>query len=92
MAKDKKAPAGEEKKKQCAITREDFKKAPILTLDVTDGEGNPLAKFLCAPKDFSTGSFGWGASDKMTLTINGTLVKVQCSINLTVVASKEAPK
>lgn len=79
-------------KPKCPITRETFvAKAPVLTLDVGE-DGKPVAKFLCGPKDFSTGSFGWGASEKMTLIIDGKPVKVQASINLTVVGSKELPK
>lgn len=79
------------KKTVCPVSRKDFKQiAPSLVLDVSDDGGQrTVAKFIAAPKEFSTGSFGWGINEKMVLTIGGKPVKVQATINLTVVGSKD---
>lgn len=71
---------------KCTISRKEFvgKAKPIV---VKIGDGNQL---MLTPKEFSTGSFGWGASEKVVLTIDGEPVKVQASINFTVVGSKDA--
>ena len=86
MAKQKKAdpkPAA-----PCPVSREAFHgKAPVLMIDLGDGEKH-VAKFLAPAKDFSTGSFGWGVSEKFVVMIDGKPVKVQASINLAVVGSK----
>ncbi len=44
------------------------------------------------PKKFSTGSVGFFANGKVTLTIGGKPVKMQANINLTTVGSKEWPE
>lgn len=90
-AKTTATPTGEVKKNPCPITREQFKaKAPVLTIQVNNGETG-IGLFTCGPKDFSTGSMGWGANDKMTVLIDGVPTKVQVTLNLTVVGSKELP-
>lgn len=47
---------------------------------------------LGSPKEFSTGSFGWYASGKVVITVDGRPLTVQAGITLTVVGSKDAPR
>ena len=44
------------------------------------------------PKKFSTGSVGFFANGKVTLTIGGKPVKMQANLTLTAVGSKEWPE
>lgn len=76
--------------KKCQIGRQEFlTKAPVLSIKLTDGDIQ-LAHFLGAPKEFSTGSFGWGVQQKQSIMINGKAVEVVVGMNLTIVKSKEA--
>lgn len=43
-------------------------------------------------KAFSTGSYGWNATGKLSITVDGKPVKCQLGVNLTVVGSKDAPR
>ena len=55
-------------------------------------EGNGLSVEL-APREFSTGSYGWSASGKRVVTLSdGKKVAVQGSINLVVIGSKPESK
>lgn len=73
------------KKTVCPVTRKQFReKARAVVLMV---DGVPMSVEV---KEFSTGSFGWFGSDKVTVMIDGVPVKVQANVNLTVVNSKEA--
>ncbi len=79
MAKDK---ATESK---CPITREQFHNtAKPLTLTI---DGKTL---VLTVKEFSTGSFGWFSNDKVVIEVDGVPCKVQPSISLVVVGSKDA--
>lgn len=40
------------------------------------------------PRQFSTGSYGWGFSGKVTMMVDGKPVQCQASINVTVIGSK----
>jgi hypothetical protein len=42
-------------------------------------------------KQFSTGSLGWYAGQKITLTIDGVQCKAQVGLTVTLVGSKELP-
>jgi hypothetical protein len=42
----------------------------------------------CTPKEFKTGSLGWYGNGKVTIDIDGTPVKVQVGVTLTIVGSK----
>lgn len=85
MAKSK-TPAAKENTSKCPITREQFADAKPLVIEI-DG------KQVVAPrKDFSSGSFGWYANEKVVVTVDGTPVKVQANISLVVVSSKDLPK
>jgi hypothetical protein len=87
MAKQKNdQPSGEVKKSKCEITREEFlDAAKAQTLQLGD-----LGSAVAVVKEFSTGSFGWNANDKVTVNLGGKAVKVQVGVNLTVVGSKGA--
>jgi len=43
------------------------------------------------PKEFKTGSLGWGLNAKTIVEVDGVRVPVQIGLNLTVVGSKELP-
>lgn len=71
-------------KSKCPITRTQFLEG-AKPLALTIGNNQRIAE----PKPFKTGSFGWGLNEKVVLDVNGTPVKVQASINLTIIGSKE---
>lgn len=87
---DPQPPAGGKVKaeKVCPITLADFT-ANAGPLPVTIG--GILVGYL-EPKQFSTGSFGWGLSDKYSPTVGDVLVKSQLSVSLTVVNSNPNKK
>jgi hypothetical protein len=67
------------------------KPAPLAALSAEQFLGAAQAlelKLLAAPKVFSTGSYGWHASQKQPATVDGRTVVVQCGLNATVVGSK----
>lgn len=45
-------------------------------------------KLTAKPQAFKTGSFGWNASDKMKIEVDGKELQVQVSLNFTVMGSK----
>ena len=54
-------------------------------------DGIPMAASVKAP--FSTNSFGWYGNAPVSLTLSdGTVVKCQVGVTITVVNSKEAPR
>lgn len=72
--------------RRCAVTRASFHRDALpISIDV---EGQ---KVYASVKEFSTGSFGWYVSGKITLKVGGIPVDVQVNMNLTVVKSKELP-
>lgn len=74
-------------KARCPITRPEFlAKASALNI-VVDGQ-----TLSAAPREFSTGSFGWFLNGKLTLQVDGKALPVQVSANFTVVGSKDLPK
>ena len=73
-------------KTACPIDRATFRtnaKPVAVSID-----GNTLPAMV---KEFSTGSLGWFASSKTTITVNGVPCQVQVGLNLTIVGSKELP-
>lgn len=85
-----KAKADGVKTTKCAVSKAQFLKhaKPLLLKGTMDGQEITL---VLGVKEFSTGSFGWGAGgEKGALTIDGIPVKVQLGANFTVVGSKEA--
>lgn len=73
-------------KAPCPVTREEFNKhAQRLRVKIGEDE------FTLGPKQFTTGSMGWGHQGKTTILINGHLVEVTIGLNITVNNSKELP-
>ena len=73
-------------KTPCPIERQDFKdNAEAVSFEIA---GTPVT---ADPKEFSTGSFGWYFSGKVTVEVNGKQLPVQVGCNLTVVGSKNLP-
>lgn len=77
---------GEAKKTKCPISRDRFHSKAPRALSVVIA-GQPVAAEI---KEFSTGSFGWFTQGKISLEVDGVVVKVQVGLNLIVVGSKEA--
>ena len=72
-------------KTPCPIERQQFKDhAQAVAFEIA---GTPVT---AEPKEFSTGSFGWYFSGKVTVEVNGKKLPVQVGCNLTVVGSKGA--
>ena len=73
--------------KSCPVTRDEFRdKAQPVNVTIN---GVPMAAEV---KEFSTGSFGWYLTSKVTVEVGGKPVTAQIGMNLTVVGSKELPK
>lgn len=70
----------------CPITKKDFS-ANAQPVEVQIA-GSTLT---AAPKEFSTGSFGWYLNGKVTIMVDGKALTVQVGANLAVVGSKGAP-
>jgi hypothetical protein len=85
-----KAPASEpstngSNKTACAISRKAFMgQKPV---PVTVGENTILA---ATPKEFSSGTFGYFANEKVTRIIDGVPVKFQLNLIMTAIGSKDA--
>lgn len=73
-------------KETCPVTREEFD-ASAERLVVTIGED----EFKLAPKQFNTGSMGWGLQGKSAMRIGGKWVNVTIGLNITVNGSKDLP-
>ena len=70
---------------KCPITRKEFNdNAAPMTAEI-GGQTVTLN-----PKEFSTGSFGFGYSGKITVEIAGKPVVLQVGCNVTAVGSKDA--
>ncbi len=72
-------------KTKCPLTRAEFLEAAKPLAVVVDGQTK-----IAAPKEYSTGSFGWRLSEKTVMTINGVPTKVNVDVNMIVVGSKES--
>ncbi len=74
-------------KSPCPVTRPQFlEKAEAVKLVINGQE------IVADKREFSTGSFGWYYNGKVSITVDGKPLSVQCGINLTVVGSKEAER
>lgn len=74
-------------KTACPIERAEFKQnAKPVIFEIA---GTPVT---ADPREFSTGSFGWYFTGKVTIEVNGKKLPVQVGCNLTVVGSKDAAK
>lgn len=47
-----------------------------------------LGQIEAKPREFSTGSIGWGSSGKVTVMIDGQPTPCQVSLNITIIGSK----
>ena len=84
MAKVLKTPVNS-RKAACEVSKEQFEeKAKSLKVTIAGQD------MVANKKVFSSGSYGWFASGKMVVEIDGTPVVVQCGVNLTIVGSKPA--
>lgn len=73
--------------KVCPVTRQEFReKAVAIPCKIGPSE------LLLEVKEFSTGSFGFWAGQKIVVEIGEKRVICQLGMNLTVVGSKDAPK
>jgi len=81
----RKGEPGATKKRQAGLfTRTGFmKKARMLPVQLGD------AKVNVPPKEFSTGSCGFFMSSKVPIQMFGERVMMQCTLNCTVIGSKE---
>ncbi len=53
--------------------------------------GNKIAaEFELDPREFSSGSFGWFASEKLNVPVGNERVRCQLSLNVTVIGSKNS--
>ena len=74
-------------KSVCPVSKTQFlEKAEAVKLVIGNSE------LVADKREFSTGSFGWYYNGKITITVDGKPLSVQCGINLTVVGSKEADR
>ncbi|CAK0838126.1 unnamed protein product [Prorocentrum cordatum] len=77
-------PGAAKKKQSTLCTRKSFMKN-AKTFPVKLGDNN----FNVAPREFSTGSCGYFLSSKVPMELDGERVMMQCSLNCTVIGSKE---
>ncbi len=82
MAKSKTAD-GAPKKTECPISSVDFL-AKAQGLVVKAGDQTKVLE----PRKFSSGSFGWYCSEKITVMVDGVPLKCQANLSLIVVGSK----
>lgn len=74
-------------KTPCPIERAEFlQKAKSITLTIGSQQVTADAR------EFSTGSFGWYFTGKVSLEVDGKKIPVQVGCNLTVVGSKDTPR
>ena len=57
----------------------------FLTIDVKDPTGKVLKTVVASLREFSSGSKGYGASEKVDV---GNGARVQCSLNLVIIGTK----
>jgi hypothetical protein len=81
-------------KTPCNITRSYFAtEAKALVVEIKSLDGTVLCKTVIQPREFSTQSLGWNASQAVHIDITpSTNVKCQLGLNLTIANSKELPK
>lgn len=83
--------------KPCPVSKESFlHNAKPLAITVEPGtpvgDGFTIGKqvLLAEPKEFNTGSFGWGATGKLKCVVEGKEVQLQVGMNFTAIGSKPA--
>lgn len=78
-------------KNPCPIDKARFmaKSQPVvLSVEALVGGAPGTAKLVAAPKEFSTGSYGFYHNGKLKLSVDGVDVEFQVGITLTAVGSK----
>ncbi len=71
----------------CPVDRPEFLgNASAVSFEIA---GTPVT---AEPREFSTGSFGWYFTGKVSIEVNGKKLPVQVGCNLTVVGSKDVAK
>ena len=74
----------------CSITKAEFQRgAERLRLRIMSG-GECAAELDLDRREFSSGSFGWFASEKLNVPVGGERVRCQLSVNVTVIGSKNS--
>ena len=82
---------GGQQKTPCPVTRAQFGKAPVVTVQFLVN-GQVVAAQSATPRTFSTGSLGWYTGDKIEVPVDGVPCKCTVGLNVTVVNSKELPQ
>ena len=75
------------KEKTCAVTRHDWRTGSPKPAQVMEQISEEV---LPKRKDFSTGSFGYHANDRIELVVNGKPVKAMVNLTVTIVNSAVA--
>jgi hypothetical protein len=78
---------GEQKMAEKKAGFRDEKKPKFLEVTVKDDNGREWGKFMAMPKDFSTGSVGYYAGEKIKNPENPE-ARYQVGLNLTLIGSK----
>lgn len=60
--------------------------------EATSAVGGIVMPTALAPKEFKTGTLGWGAVQKVLIPVNGKQVLCQLNISLSVLGSKQLPE
>jgi hypothetical protein len=72
------------KKTECPLSSDEFAgAAKPLPINI---DGTTITADV---KEFKSGSFGWYCSEKVTVMVGNTPVKVQVGLNMTIVGSKD---
>ena len=72
-----------------AMTKAEFARAARqLQLKIASGTKG-TAELVLDPREFSSGSFGWFASEKLEVPVGQKKVRCQLSLNVTVIGSKK---
>lgn len=77
----------EKKPIECPLSREEFRLAAKgLRCRFGDKE------IVVDPKEFGSGSLGWFTNEKFVLEVGGIPAKVQATVSVTLIGSKNLPK
>ncbi len=71
----------------CPVTMDEFMKTKKMIKVETEDQ-----MFLCVPRDFASGSFGYNVNGKLTIMIGDIPVPFQFTGNITAIGSKPPKK
>ena len=74
----------------CSISKAEFRKGAERMVLQIGSWGDGAAKYELDPREFSSGSFGWFASEKLVIPVGDKRVRCQMSLNVTVIGSKNS--